>query len=196
MKFFKQLIFAIAVVFSSLVVLPTYANTGLSLSQEDRIKAIMNEGKAQVQQEVTSEAQEWSKWGRNMGSAIVGVAQQMGLAVEQFSKTDVGKITIIAMVIKFMGPEMVDMATKLAMLVMIPLFTLLGLYAITRLRKSFLLSSTEYEIRPVLWGLYTKRIVTKQKYDRSINDHEAFITLAIGAVYGGCLVAMVIGLLR
>lgn len=194
MNIIRRAIILAIVAFSALTAIPAVAanQQGISTEQESRIREILNEGKQTTGDLVRTEAKEWSAWGRNMGSALVGLASQTGLAIEQFAKTDVGKITIVAMIFKFMGPEMVSMLSKIIAVFMVPVFTILGLYAITKMKKQHMIKQTDYQLVPVLWGLYTKRVIVSQQLDRDIEDHEAFISIILVAVYGVCLMTLLI----
>ena len=40
-----------------------------------------------------TEAEKWGDFGKNIGVAMVSTAKEMGIAIEAFSKTDIGRIT-------------------------------------------------------------------------------------------------------
>lgn len=180
MRYLKIILLSVMMAFSSV----SFAASGLTADQETRIKQIVDEGKKTNSEVLRDEAQEWSKWGRNMGLAIVGMTKELGVAVENFSKTDVGKITIVAMVIKFMGPEMLSMVTKILAMALIPVFAFVGLWSLLRLKKQFSISHTEYKYVPVLWGMFNRRLIVDRKFDRSTEDHEVFIIVILTVMYG------------
>jgi hypothetical protein len=50
---------------------------------------------------------EWSELGQSVGVALVATAKELGIAVDDFSKTGIGKVTIAVIVWKIMGKEVV-----------------------------------------------------------------------------------------
>ena len=53
------------------------------------------------------DAEEWVDWGTGIGKAISATAAELGVAVDDFSRTGVGKITIGVIVYKVIGKEVV-----------------------------------------------------------------------------------------
>lgn len=48
---------------------------------------------------------EWSELGQSVGVALVATAKELGIAVDDFSKTGIGRVTIAVIVWKIMGKE-------------------------------------------------------------------------------------------
>lgn len=103
MKYLAALIFALtaSVSFASLV-----DATGLTDEQvnELKIKALqMKNDKGTVAKSVgtataisaatRTEAEQWASFGKNLGTAMVSTAKELGVAVNEFSQTGVGQVT-------------------------------------------------------------------------------------------------------
>lgn len=50
---------------------------------------------------------EWAELGQSVGVALVATAKELGIAVDDFSQTGIGKVTIAVIVWKIMGKEVV-----------------------------------------------------------------------------------------
>lgn len=55
------------------------------------------------------EMEEWTEWGQGMGVAIAATAKELGVAVEDFSQTGVGKVTIAVIVYKVIGDDVIGL---------------------------------------------------------------------------------------
>lgn len=81
---------------------------------------------------------EWSDWGQGMGVALAATARELGVAVEDFSQTNVGRVTIAIIVWKLIGNELVHYAAGSS------LFLVLLTIWISYYRKMCVIRSIEY----------------------------------------------------
>lgn len=77
--------------------------SGLSAEQKAQIALQVEQMKSGPPSAET--AQQWADWGTNMGKAISSTAKELGVAVDDFSRTPVGKITMAVIVYKVIGKE-------------------------------------------------------------------------------------------
>lgn len=123
---------------------------------------------ANVSETVRKEASAWGELGSNMGKAMVGAAKELGVAANEFSQTNLGKITVGVVVYKLIGRDivnfMVGMLTFIAGSLMVLYLIFTHVFA----------SSVKYEFKPMLWGLYNKRSVVEIKH-----SEEGMVTRAV-----------------
>lgn len=131
---------------------------------------------------VRHEAEEWAKLGDNIGVAMVAAAKQIGMAASEFSQTGLGRIVTVIITYKIIGQDILG--------ILIGGFILicgLGTGSWMLLGRSF--ADIEYEDRPWLWGLTTRRYVKTIEY-RSNNKDGKIITAALIMI-----VSLIVGLL-
>jgi hypothetical protein len=104
--------------------------------QAEIIKAVADK-KAQATEVTTvDEAQKWVNLGASIGKGLAGSAKELGIAVNDFAQTDVGKITTLLIIYQVIGEDLVDIAGGL-------LFIIVGFSAITYMfRRAY---PTDYE---------------------------------------------------
>ena len=122
---------------------------------------------ANVSETVRKEASAWGELGSNMGKAMVGAAKELGVAADEFSQTNLGKITVGVVVYKLIGRDivkfMVGMLTFIAGSLMVLYLIFTHAFA----------SSVKYEFKPTLWG-HNKRSVVEIKH-----SEEGMVTRAV-----------------
>jgi hypothetical protein len=102
------------------------STSGLSEVQKAEIEmqaAKMREDNENSPQRALETAKEWSELGTGVGTALVSVSKELGMAADEFSQTSVGKITVAVIVWKVMGAEVVrKLSAILFLFVAIPLW--------------------------------------------------------------------------
>ena len=84
--------------------------SGLTPSQKAQVQFEVAEmleenGQDKSAQNQVEKAKEWAELGQQVGVALVATAKELGIAVEDFSHTTIGKVTIGIIVWKLMGKE-------------------------------------------------------------------------------------------
>lgn len=102
-----------------LCAVPTYAQTiDISNLPEDQRKELLDKVKKNTfSPPDAASMNEWAEWGQNMGVALAATAKELGVAVDDFSKTTVGKVTIAVIVYKIIGKEILKFMTGMFCLV-------------------------------------------------------------------------------
>ena len=111
-----------------------------------------------VSSKLRTEAMLWGDLGTNMGRATVAAAREMGIAVNEFVATPLGKITMALVVYKVIGKEVLGVFFGSIILLVGMLTTIYFLR-----KKNYI--SVEYSYHPVLWGLTQRRIIEKFQLD-------------------------------
>jgi hypothetical protein len=112
--------------------------------------------------ELINHAREWAGLGQAVGSGIVAAAKELGMAANDFAKTDLGKITVAVLLWKYLGAQVVGVVFGTFILVAGLSF---GWHIV---RCAVVMSETvEYVQAPVLWGLFTWKKVAKKEYQRT-----------------------------
>lgn len=102
---------------------------------------------------VREEAEQWGKLGTNIGSAMVSAAKEVGVATAEFSETNLGKIVTFIVVYKVIGQDLLGIVIgSFILLTFIPT----GFWIIF----GKVLRNVEYEEKPWLWNLTTRRVAT------------------------------------
>lgn len=102
----KGFILGLCLCFVSANVLAADIDTsGLSAEQKAQIALQVEQMKNSSLPPSAESAKEWADWGTNMGRAISSTAKELGVAVDEFSRTSVGKITMAVIVYKVIGKE-------------------------------------------------------------------------------------------
>lgn len=186
-KFLSAAVAAFFVLFSTQV----FSQNSLNMSsltpeqrEELRIRAEEMERGAPVKQtqQTLSQIKEWAGFGTAIGQGIVSTARELGVAANDFAKTDLGKTVVNLIIWKYFGRDIMGIILALiGLLVLIPI----GIQLVrTGLNSRY---NFEYAPYPMLWGAFTiKRLVKKEPNSDNLSDAETIRTF-IGAV------AMVIG---
>lgn len=201
----KKILSVLAMAFACLAT-PSFAATNINVSEIETIdvRKLTPEQKAQlmsqtvdmqkqavetqiaqkpvnVSQTVRTEATAWGELGTNMGKAAVATAKEVGMAANEFVNTPLGKITMGIVIFKVMGAEVMSFVTGGFILVF---FLSFAAYFI--LRKDH--KSAKYENVPVLFGLFTRRVVIETGPEDegmvTFNRVCALIMLCLGLVVG------------
>jgi hypothetical protein len=80
----------------------------------------VTQGAQQVSTAALQEAEKWTNFGKNLGSAMVSTAKELGVAVNDFSKTDIGKITTAIIVYKLVGSQVTHFIAGLILMFLLP----------------------------------------------------------------------------
>lgn len=173
MKFFRSLIVATALIATSFAAAsyapPAVDVSGLTESQiaDLKIQALKLQQSQQNKQSnpleqatnistaARTEAEKWADFGKNIGVAMVSTSRELGIAVNEFSKTDIGRITTAIIVYKLVGSQILHFITGLLLLVMLPSLIIAG-------RNYIMRGDVEYafEDRKFLFFLpYRKKVI-------------------------------------
>ena len=111
-----------------------------------------------VSASVRKEATAWADLGANIGSAMVSAAKEVGVAANEFSQTSLGKIVTVIIVYKVIGRDILGVVVGGAIL-------LFGFGVLTWLLLTHRFGEVKYEYRPMLWGMWQRRVVTEYAID-------------------------------
>ena len=117
----------------------------------------VTQGAQQVSTATLQEAEKWANFGKNLGTAMVSTARELGVAVNDFSKTDIGKITTAIIVYKLIGSQVTHFIAGLILMFLLPSL-------IIGARRFMTVNNIKYEYQErKLFGLlpYTKKVVTE-----------------------------------
>ena len=116
----KRIILSFALILFTLPALAvTIGNADIDLgglTQEQRAQLLIGiertkeqndapSGSAASSEKLRTEVQAWADMGKGVGTMMVSAAKEVGMAAEEFSHTDIGKLTIAIGVIKLMKDE-------------------------------------------------------------------------------------------
>lgn len=125
------------------------------------------------------DVREWAGLAKEFGSAVGQTAKQLGIAVNDFLMTPAGVLITIYLFWSKLGGIIIGVPFVIA--VWCAYYRIVNMYRRT---------PTETELRPVLFGLFNKTVVTKYKY----TDPDEFVWLAIlGAIATVVISAFIIG---
>lgn len=134
--------------------------TGLSAQQQAEIAlqvAKMKSDKSEpvaISETVRHEAMAWTDLGANMGKAMVGAAKEVGVAANEFSQTDLGKVTVAIVAYKIVGKDVLAAVLGTGILVF-------GMTMAAWILTTRRWSEVTYERIPVMWGAFTVKRVIK-----------------------------------
>lgn len=123
----------------------------------------------------------WADLGTNIGTAMVSAAKEVGVAANEFSQTGLGRIVTGIVVYKIMGRDILGVAVGSFVI-------LFGFTIATWLLFTRRFGEVKYEYKPMLWGLWQRRVITEYKID---NDNTVGKFIFGGAVLG---ISLVVGL--
>ena len=130
---------------------------------------------------VREEASKWAELGKNVGTALVASAKEVGQGVNEFSQTPVGQVTTAIIVYKVIGSDILRLIFGTLLLVV-------GTAAAFYVYRSMPRYDIQYENIPRLGGLFISRKIKSFK----INDD--FKTGSIFVSAGLLVVSWLIGL--
>lgn len=118
---------------------------------------------------VREEASKWADLGKNVGTALVASAKEVGQGVNEFSQTQVGQITTAIIVYKVIGRDVIKLVVGFMTLVV---GTLISFYVFRNAGADF-----TYENISRLNGLWVSKKMTKKS--RSEDWHIASMTVSL-----------------
>ncbi len=124
---------------------------------------------------------EWTQVGANIGKGLVAAAKEIGTATVDFSKTDLGKITVAVIVWKVVGKELTDTAggivryfTHIFASIFFPVVWFLGTWYYVRVAKVTGITRAEGKIFS-----YVSKVDRKEL---SQDEKGCFVVAAIAAI--------------
>lgn len=165
----KKVLIAISALFLSTSLFAVSINDAgydkLTPEQQAQIVQQVAQMKQQaVEQPAVEQAEKWVNLGSNIGKGLAGSAKELGVAVNDFAKTDVGKLTTFLIVYHIVGNDILHLIGGV-------LFIILGIWAVTFIMfreypKSNIgaLNGKEYRYRNKLssdetWGYFLSYII-------------------------------------
>ena len=181
---FLVLLAALSIALTPLAAAAEISSDGLTPSQRAEIEAQVAQTKAQnlSGNSSTSAAQavtEWVEVGKGLGSGLAAGAKEMGVVVNDFAKTDVGRFTMFVIFFKVMGSTIIHLVAGFLW------FAIMG--GIWAYYFSKLWAPANVVIEYNTEGKKTKKTITKNplvynQYDEGRLDGYRFIGVGIGAL--------------
>lgn len=109
-----------------------------------------------------------ARFGQIIGSGIGAAARELGIAVNEFSQTTPGRVAMLILVWKYMGDAILGVMVGIPVLV---LGMWVGWKMVHRGRQRNY--TREYVYVPVLWGLFNRRKLVKEVYNRNSESSES-----------------------
>lgn len=109
-----------------------------------------------------------ARFGQIIGSGIGAAARELGIAVNEFSQTTPGRVAMLILVWKYMGDDILGVMVGIPVLV---LGMWVGWKMVHRGRQRNY--TREYVYVPVLWGLFNRRKLAKEVYNRNSESSES-----------------------
>lgn len=109
-----------------------------------------------------------ARFGQIIGSGIGAAARELGIAVNEFSQTTPGRVAMLILVWKYMGDAILGVMVGIPVLV---LGMWVGWKMVHRGRQRNYIR--EYVYVPVLWGLFNRRKLAKEVYNRNSESSES-----------------------
>lgn len=146
---------------------PSVDVSGLSAAQvkalNDAVQSVKNANSEQTNLSIApSDVNDWATVGQNVATAVGAAAKQVGIAVVDFSKTDLGRMVTFVIVFKLVGTSALNLISGLLMGVLGPLLVM-------RARRSFMEHSAKFEmVEHKFLGLfpYKKRVLIQNHIDQ------------------------------
>ena len=152
----RKFIAIIVLLFPIIAVGQTLDTRGLTKDQVAELQAQMQKMKTPegVSAQARKEVAAWSELGTNIGTALVATAKEIGVAANEFSQTNLGKVATVIIVYKMVGRD--------ALGIVVGSFIFVSGFAMAMwlvCTKSF--GDMKYDYKPMLWGLWQRRVVTE-----------------------------------
>lgn len=130
---------------------------------------------------VREEVGAWGEMGAGMAKALVAAAKELGVAANDFSKTDLGKVIVAVVVFKLLGGAVMHIlvGTAVAVVSLVVGWLLLNRYTF----------KCTYEYKPVLCGLFLRKKCVS-RYPVNEGTGGWFIALMIVGCFIGVLIVM------
>lgn len=179
---------------------------GLTPAQVSSLNAVANQLREQpntlanldLQTATPSRVKEWTEAGEAAGKAVAAFTKEIGIAADQFLKTDVGRTTFYVAIWKFGGNKVVESLIQVALNVLLGAALLVVWWKFTR-RFAFCerkVGSVTYNENTLLrWLGFNKRDVKFEKDEGFVEDlsaSEKFWALFVLRVISGVLLVIVI----
>lgn len=126
----------------------------MSKEQVEMLKKQIEIKEAAPEQSTTQKVSEWANIGKNVGEGLVATAKELGVAANDFAKTDLGKLTIIILLWHFFGKSLVILAFCVIYPIFIPF--------IMRYFKDIIVGYNYREIKKNLFG---------KEYVKTVKDY-------------------------
>lgn len=165
----KRYIIALLFSLASTLSYASIDTTGLS---EDQIKELAAKAEqmkpSNPSKVVREELSEWGTLGKNMGEALISASKEVGVAVNEFSRTPVGIVTTAIIVYKIIGRDILKILFGL-------LWIVVGVTMSQRLYKGAYHYNTSAVQVPVLWGLwsYSKKVTHDKQLHKDSDGYFA-----------------------
>ena len=109
-----------------------------------------------------------ARFGQIIGSGIGAAARELGIAVNEFSQTTPGRVAMLILIWKYMGDAILGVMVAIPVLV-------LGMWVGWKMehrgrQRNY---TREYVYVPVLWGLFNRRKLAKEVYNRNSESSES-----------------------
>lgn len=193
----KKLVFAwITVITALFFSMPAMAGSseptsvsleGLSADKVKEIQQQVDDARKHAAPELSSMSKA-VEVGRMLGAGIVATAREVGVAVNDFAKSDIGRIVTVVLVWKYVGHDILGVGVGL-------LFLIVGVPVGLRfLRNAYIENiKEEYGISTYFWGLYSRKVVVNREIIRAVHLSDA---QGVQALIGGGITvfSVVIGL--
>lgn len=130
------------------------------VAQINQQVSAMTKEPVNVSATVRKEAEAWGELGANMGKAMVGAAREVGVASNEFAKTDLGKIIVFIVAYKVIGQDILSIAFG-----SLVLFFGWGIAIWALKTKAF--ADIKYEYVPVFKGMFNRKRITSIVHDEN-----------------------------
>ena len=160
---------------------------GLSAEQVKQIQSQVQAARQNASPELSAVSKA-SEIGRMLGASLVATAREVGIAVNDFAKSDVGRIVTVVLVWKYIGHDILGVGVGLMFLLAgVPIGLCIARAAyIDQVNK-------EYAVATYLWGMFSRRVLVKKEVvKRDYLSESRGLQVAIG--YGATALSVVIGL--
>ena len=101
----KSAILTLCVLCASFSFAAEINTTGLSDTQKAQLVLDIERMKSTKLPDEIEKVEKWAEWGQGIGKAISSTAKELGVAVDEFSRTPVGQITMAVIVYKVIGKD-------------------------------------------------------------------------------------------
>jgi hypothetical protein len=123
-----------------------------------------------ISSNVRNEATQWADLGKNVGTALVASAKEVGQGVNEFSQTPVGQLTTAIIVYKVIGRDILG-------LVFGSLVLIVGSLAAFLIYRNFGVSNRKYENIPRLNGLWISKKCTERYRESDFEVGSQILTI-------------------
>jgi hypothetical protein len=160
---------------------------GLSAEQVQKIKGDVEAARKNSSPELSAMDKAVSV-GRMLGAGIVATAREVGVAVNDFAKSDVGRIVTAVLVWKYIGHDILGVVFgSIVLFAGVPLGLCIA-------RSAYIKQiNTEYAVATYLWGGFSRRVKVKHEVvKRDTLGDAASIRAVVG--YGITAISFIVGM--